>query len=318
MTVAGVGVTRAALVAELAAVVGAPHEARFIVDEVLGLGLALGQPHVPSGALPPDAVETARVMARRRAGGEPLQYVFGHWPFRTLDLVVDRRVLIPRPETEQVVEVALREARRLVQAPPGGAHHATGRPGLVVVDAGTGTGAIALSLAVELGPSLVSGVWATDASVDALEVAAANLAAVRAAGSALPEVTLAGGDWLEALPPALAGRVDVLVANPPYVSEDEWAQLDPEVRCEPRSALVAGPGSDGTPGLSDVESVLAQAPTWLGPTGVVVVELAPHQAAAAAACARRSGFDEVEVARDLAGRLRALVARRGGEPVAEG
>ncbi|HTU39192.1 MAG TPA: hypothetical protein VMF35_14440, partial [Acidimicrobiales bacterium] len=86
-----VGVTRGALVAELAAVVGAPHEARFIVDEALGLGVVLGQPGVPSGPLDDDVVAAARAMAQRRAAGEPLQYVFGHWPFRSLDLLVDPR-----------------------------------------------------------------------------------------------------------------------------------------------------------------------------------------------------------------------------------
>jgi release factor glutamine methyltransferase len=318
VTVAGVGVTRAALVAELATVVGAPHEARFIVDEALGLGLVLGHPRVPSGPLPPDAVEAARAMARRRADGEPLQYVFGHWPFRTLDLVVDPRVLIPRPETEQVVEVALAEARRLAAAQERRSPAEPGRRGLVVVDAGTGSGAIALSLAVELGPNLVHEVWATDASTDALAVVAANLDAVHDAARPLPDVTLARGDWLDPLPGAQRGRVDLVVSNPPYVSEEEWAELEPEVRCEPRAALVAGPGRDGTPGLADVEAVLAQASTWLGATGAVVVELAPHQAEAGAASARRAGFDDVALTRDLTGRLRALVARRGGAPGAEG
>ena len=127
------GPTRGALVAELAEVVGAPHEARFIVDEVLGLGLVLGLPNVPTGPLDDDTVAAARHLAERRAAGGPRQYVFGHWPFRGLDLVVDRRVLIPRPETEQVAEVALAEARRLGRGAAGA--------GVVAVDAGTGTGA---------------------------------------------------------------------------------------------------------------------------------------------------------------------------------
>ena len=111
-------------------------------------------------------------MAARRAAGEPLQYVFGHWPFRDLDLLVDPRVLIPRPETEQVAEVAVAEARRLGRGSSGG--------GVVAVDAGTGTGALALALATALGPQALREVWAVDASADALEVAAANVAAVRA------------------------------------------------------------------------------------------------------------------------------------------
>ena len=214
MTVA-TGVTRGDLVAELAEVVGAPHEARFIVDEVLGLGPVPGHPDPPTGPLDPAAVAAARRMAARRAAGEPLQYVFGHWPFRSLDLLVDPRVLIPRPETEQVVEVALAEARRL--APD---HGANGAEGLVAVDAGTGSGAIALALAAELGRPALREVWATDASADALEVAAANLAALRAdRGEDLPRIELARGSWLEPLPASLRGAVDLVVSNPPYVDD---------------------------------------------------------------------------------------------------
>jgi release factor glutamine methyltransferase len=293
-------------VAELASVVGAPHEARFIVDEALGLGLALGHPNPPVGPLDPAVVVAARAMAARRAGGEPLQYVFGHWPFRRLDLLVDGRVLIPRPETEQVVEVALTEARRLAQ---GGA-------GLVVVDAGTGSGAIALALASELGPKVVSEVWATDVSTGALAVAAANVERVRrsapaATAAGLPPTTLVEGSWLSPLPARLRGQVDLVVSNPPYVSEGEWDGLAGEVQREPRGALVAGAASDGTPGLGDVEEVLRQAFAWLRRPGAVVVELAPHQAEAATALGSGLGYDETGVEPDLARRPRALVARVG-------
>ena len=301
------GLTRHDLVAELARVVGAPHEARFIVDEVAG-GTTV------AGPLAPEAVASARVMAARRAGGEPLQYVFGHWSFRSLDLLVDRRVLIPRPETEQVVEVALAEARRLV----GGSHAAGGddgpaganeRGGLVAVDVGTGSGAIALSLATELGPGILVAVWGVDASADALAVAASNLDARRARDPALPAVSLVRGEWLDPLPARLRGRVDLVVSNPPYVSADEWGALEPEVRTEPRLALVSGPGGDGTAGLAGVEAVLVESLVWLSRPGAVVVELAPHQADAAARLARRLGYADVRVEPDLAGRARALVAR---------
>ena len=135
-----------------------------------------------------------------RAGGEPLQYVFGHWPFRSLDLLVDPRVLIPRPETEQVVEAALAEARRLVVAGPA-------RP-LVVVDAGTGSGAVALSLASELGDGVLREVWATDVSADALAVATANLDALAGperSGAAAPR-RARRGELARAAPDAPAGR----------------------------------------------------------------------------------------------------------------
>jgi release factor glutamine methyltransferase len=310
-----------ALLEELTAVVGgARHEARFIVDEVL--------PPAPGGArrgmVAPGPAAAARAMAARRAAGEPLQYIFGHWPFRRLDLRVDPRVLIPRPETEQMVEVALGEARRL--------HAARGGTGLVAVDAGTGSGAIALALATELGTMLLDEVWATDASAGALEVAAANLEACRGTGGtggtggmgamgdvggtgggdSLPRVELVEGSWLTPLPGGLRGHVDLVVSNPPYVAADEWARLEPEVRAEPRQALVAGPGVEGTAGLADVETVLEQALRWLARPGVVIVELAPAQAGPALRRARQLGYDSVRVEPDLVGRPRALVGRLRG------
>ncbi len=296
--------TPTALVDELAAQLGAGsrHEARFMVDEVLGTGAGAAR----SSVVPADAVERARHMTARRVAGEPLQYIFGHWQFRHLDLRVDPRVLVPRPETEQVVEVALREARRLLELPRD--------VGLVAVDAGTGSGAIALALATELGAGAAE-VWATDVSAGALEVAAANIRACggdAGAGGHRPDIALAQGSWLTPLPERLRGHVDLVVSNPPYVSADEWAGLDPDVRAEPRGALVAGPDSTGEAGLADVEAVLQQAGLWLGRPGVVVIELAPHQAGAAQERARQLGYDEVRVEPDLAGRPRALVARRRG------
>jgi len=300
------GPARRDLLAELAEVVGTHHEARFIVDEALGRVLVAGHPGAPVGTIDADAVAAARHMAARRAAGEPLQYVFGHWSFRSLDLLVDERVLIPRPETEQVVEVALAEARRL---------GADARGGLVAVDAGTGSGAIALALAAELGRPALREVWATDTSADALAVAAANLRTRRAAGGDdLPPVELVSGSWLEPLPASRRGAVDLVVSNPPYVAEGEWAGLAAEVRAEPRRALVAGPGSDGTAGLADVEAVLTQSRAWLARPAAAVVELAPHQAFAALQAARRLGFDDVRVEPDLARRPRVLVARLAGEP----
>jgi len=153
-------------------------------------------------------------------------------------------------------------------------------------------------------------VFAADADAGALAVAAANRERVAAAEpGAAGSVTLCCGDWWGALPPRLAGRVDLVVSNPPYVSEGEWPTLDPEVRREPYRALVAPDGEDGTPGLAAVEAVVAGAPRWLARPGALVVEIAPHQAGPAAALARRAGFGEVAVRHDLAGRPRVLVGR---------
>jgi release factor glutamine methyltransferase len=286
--------TRSELVTELAATLGARHEARFIVQEVLG-----ASPAASTSAVGESDVEVARALAARRSAGEPLQYLLGHWAFRTVDLLVDRRVLIPRPETEQVVEVALQEVRLLNVTSP------------TIVDAGTGSGAIALAMATELWRQYASGqVWATDASTDALEVATANLDRVRVQhNSMVLPVTFVQGSWLHPLPPELKGAIDVIVSNPPYVDASEWVALPPDVRREPRAALVAAPGSDGTPGLADVEAVLTRAWVWLSRPGAVVIELAPHQADDAMAMARAIGYGEVWVAPDLAQRPRALVGR---------
>jgi release factor glutamine methyltransferase len=286
-------VTRGELIAELAASLGLAHEARFIVEEVLGPAPAPADQVVAVAD-----IDTARQLAVRRRGGEPLQYIFGHWAFRHLDLVVDGRVLIPRPETEQVVEVALDELRRLAPAAP------------TIVDAGTGSGAIALSMATELATEFPSGqFWATDSSPDALAVAGANFVRVRHGTAAVLPVTFLLGSWLSPLPPALQGAVDLIVANPPYVALAEWADLDDEVRREPVTSLVAEPASDGTPGLADVEDLLLQARSWLARPGVAVVELAPHQAEAAGRLARAMGYVDVSVAPDMARRPRALVVR---------
>jgi len=241
---------------------------------------------------PARAVAHAGAMLARRTAGEPLQYVLGRWGFRRLDLLVDRRVLIPRPETEVVAGVAVEELHRLVpasarrQVPP------------LAVDIGTGSGAIALSLADEVPRALV---WATDVSADALAVARANLAGT---GSLVgPRVRLLHGPWFDPLPEELRGRVDVIVSNPPYVAAGE--ELPDEVAgWEPAQALVSGPT-----GLEGIEAVVTGATAWLARPGSLVVELAPHQADAAAGLARRAGFDDVVVTDDLAGRERVLVGR---------
>jgi release factor glutamine methyltransferase len=292
-----VGGSRSALVDEIAGLVGSVQEARWIVEH---------------GGGP----RRSHALAARRAAGEPLQYVLGRWPFRWLELTVDRRALIPRPETEQVVQLALAELRRVVAASRWGgpAEGDSGPPasGPVCVDLGTGTGAIALSLALE-GAAAYPGleVWATDASPDALALARQNLAALSDIDpAAAARVRVAEGSWFEALPGELAGQVDLVVANPPYVAEADYPDLDPTVRLwEPRGALVAADGVGGVGGMADIEAIVADAPHWLRRPGSVVIEIAPDQAQASVEVARRAGSVEVTTARDLAGRTRILVAR---------
>lgn len=231
-------------------------------------------------------------MVERSLRGEPVQYVLGHWAFRRIDLMVDRRTLIPRPETEVVVDVALAELDRQVVRGP--------ELGPQVVDLGTGSGAIALSIAVERPRAQV---WATDISPDALAVASANLAGLgaRAAG----RVTFGLGDWWAALPDELQGRVALVVANPPYVSEAEFQDLPSEVALwEPHEALVCGPS-----GMEALEALVAGAGRWLAPGSSLVSEIAPQRSAEAVAIAKTAGFTDVSVKPDLAGRERVLVAR---------
>jgi release factor glutamine methyltransferase len=230
----------------------------------------------------------AQLWVERGRAGAPLQYVLGEWSFRRLELAVDRRVLIPRPETEQVVEEAIAEVRG-VRAPR-------------VADLGTGSGAIALSIAVEVA---MAEVWATDESAGALSVARANLAGV--GGMAATRVRMVQGSWFDALPSGLAGTFDLVVSNPPYIAEHEVSALDASVvDWEPMGALVPGPT-----GLEDIEVIVAEAPRWLRRPGVLVLEIDPGQARPAARLAIDAGFTEVEVRPDLAGRPRTLVARVG-------
>jgi len=228
-------------------------------------------------------------MLARRLEGEPLQYVLGRWGFRGLDLMVDRRALIPRPETEQLVEQVLVELdRRHTQEP--------GRR-LEVVDLGTGTGAIALALATER--DFVS-VWATDVSVGALDVARANLAGIGRPGA---RVRMVEGVWYAALPAELSGAVDLIVSNPPYIADGEDLPLE-VVRWEPSAALFGGPT-----GLEAYEAIFDGAGDWLRPDGMVAVEIAPHQVDAVGEIAGRAGF-VVEIRCDLSGRERIALTHR--------
>lgn len=261
------------------------QEAKWILEEVTG---ASGADFVDAmdGLASVRGVAKLDAMVARRRSGEPIQYVLGHWAFRTLDLLVDQRVLIPRPETEVVAGLAIAELDRL------------GKAGPKVVDLGTGSGAIGLSIAVERPGTKVI---LTDRSGDAIAVARANLGGLGRAGR---DVEIHEGEWFAALPGGDRGAVDVIVSNPPYIAQTEV--LDPSVAdWEPEMALLAGED-----GLDDLRVIVAQSAEWLSDDGVLILEMGSAQTGLVGDLASQAGFS-VAVHADLAGKDRAVVARLG-------
>ena len=261
----------AAAIARLAAA-GVP-EPRADAEVLLARALDTTRAGLVVGArrpLPGTAARDFAALVGRRAGREPLHYILGEREFWSLPLAVDRRVLVPRPETELVVETALRlapAARR-------------------VLDVGTGSGAIAAALARELPAARV---WASDVDTDALAVARANLA------RQAPGVALVCGDLLA---PFRTAAFDLVAANPPYVADAELGGLAPEVRDhEPRVALAAGPD-----GLAALGRLMAEAPRVLAPGGWLVVEVGAGQAAAVRRLAEEAGAERCQAGRRGLGR----------------
>ncbi|HEV8065065.1 MAG TPA: peptide chain release factor N(5)-glutamine methyltransferase, partial [Acidimicrobiales bacterium] len=279
---------------------GDPLEARRLVEHVLIEKGSLTGSRAPSAplmlgdAMPPEASALLSELVERRSGGEPLQHVLGGWGFRSLEVAVDGRALVPRPETETVVQHALDELDRLQARDPS--------PEPLVADLGTGSGVIALSIAVERPDAQVH---AVDQSAQALSLAAENLASLPL--HVRSRVHLSQGDWFGGLSPDLEGKLAVVVANPPYLAGSEWETLDPVVRdYDPYEALIAGPS-----GLEAMSILIEQAPTWLVRGGALVVEIAPHQreGVLALVASRGRGYAEATVEPDLAGRPRVLVGR---------
>ncbi|HET7588735.1 MAG TPA: peptide chain release factor N(5)-glutamine methyltransferase [Solirubrobacterales bacterium] len=245
----------------------------------------------PEAGVPAAAGRRFGELVRRRLRREPVAYILGRKGFRHIELTVDRRVLIPRPETELLVEVALEL-----------------RPGRVL-DVGTGSGAIALAVADELPGAEVI---ATDTSSAALEVARGNAERLGLAG----RVTFRGGmipDEAGAGHPQRAPGFDLVLANLPYVAERDWLSLQPEVtQWEPREALLAGPdGLDAyrafIPGCGRALACISrQSSTTLA------VEVGEGQAGAVGALMREAGFGGIEARRDLAGVERVVLGVGGG------
>ena len=268
---------------EAASIDDARLEAEVLLAHVLGCDRAhllarLGD------AVADDAVARFEALLTRRLAHEPLAYIVGHREFYGIEIECLPGALIPRPETEMLVALALDEVRRRGDA-------------LRVVDVGTGTGAIAVAIATSAPGVRIT---AIDASADALAVARRNVERAGLAG----RIELCAGDLLEG-----RGAFDVIVANLPYVSAAEWKSLAPEIReHEPRGALVGGDG-----GTEAIERLLRQAPPHLAPGGLLAAEMGATQGARLLAVARACFPDaDVCVIKDLAGLDRVLVVRAGG------
>ncbi|HEU4354070.1 MAG TPA: peptide chain release factor N(5)-glutamine methyltransferase [Actinomycetota bacterium] len=223
----------------------------------------------------------ARMFGRalcQRCAGTPLQHLTGEQAFRRILLEVRPGVFVPRPETEVLVDIALRTL--------------AGTEAPVVVDVGTGAGAVALAVKHERPDATV---LATDLSPEAVELARAN-----AARLAL-DVDVREGDLFEPLPSEIRGWVDLVLSNPPYVTTEEYADLPEEVRAEPALALLGG--------VPLYERLAERALRWLRDGGVLAVEIGQTQGPAVAELFRRS-FTDVRVHVDLAGRDRVVLGRR--------
>lgn len=246
---------------------------------LLRCGRGLLAPHLPE--VPPDRyVEAMRRAVARLAKGEPVQYVLGEWDFRSLTLKCDRRALIPRPETEELVTLVLRFLKPYAQS------GRSARP--LVVDVGTGTGCIALSLAKEFPGPIYLGI---DISEDAVALANENADRTGLAGS----VRFAVGDGLDEFDEPQS--VDVIVSNPPYIATSECAALDPRIRLhEPMNALDGGPQ-----GLDFYERYVGDAMNLLKPGGAVFFEIGDRQGEAVRQLLFDGGFDSIAIGKDYAG-----------------
>jgi release factor glutamine methyltransferase len=253
---------------------------RLNAELIVGHGLALKrmQLYVQFERLLSEVeLERIRPLVRRRAQREPLQYVLGETEFFGLTLKTDRRALIPRPETELLVETIV---AKLTVPPPR------------ILDLGTGTGAIALALAKTYADAVVV---AVDASDEALSLARENAAKTGLEG----RVTWIKSDWFSDV--TATEHFDLIVSNPPYLSAAETAETSPEVRAHEPVGALTGKGVDG---LDDLRAIVRAAPAYLSTGGLLALETGIAQHAALTALAKEAGFTSVESRQDLTGRDR--------------
>lgn len=278
-------------------------EAEILLAHVLGVErIALYMRY--EEAVAEDERARLRDLVQRRAAREPTKYLVGTCEFMSLAMKVTPDCLIPRPETEMLVEEVLRRTG-LKRRPPGtpvapAAEGVAAAPPLAIIDLCTGSGCVAVSLAAYLPTARIA---ATDVSAAALTLARENAEAHGVAD----RIAFLEGDLYAPLDAADTQPADYLVANPPYVAEGEWAGLAPEItQHEPRGALVSGPT-----GLEIVERLVKGAPAYLKPGGTLLVEIGSEQGPAVAAMAAAArGLADVQILKDYAGLDRVLAARR--------
>jgi len=258
---------------------GARLNAELLIGHALGLKRMQLYLQFERPLIEPE-LEKIRPLVKRRGNREPLQHITGETDFSGLKLKVDRRALVPRPETEYLIELVLGR----VAAPPA-----------TILDLGTGTGAIALALATKWPAAAVT---AVDRSAEALTLARENAEALGLAG----RVTFLASNWFAALPPE--ARYDLIVANPPYLSDAEVREAQPEVKdYDPHAALSAGENS-----AADLERIIRGACAHLAPGGLLACETGIDQHAQLQPLAAAAGFGRTESLRDLTGRERYLLA----------
>ena len=230
-----------------------------------------------------EALKDWRALENRRLGGEPIAYLVGKRGFHNIELYVAPGVLIPRPETELLVEIGLREAKRLDTPTK-------------ILDLGTGSGAIALAIAHEAPSAQIT---ATDQSIEALEIAKTNAALL----NVVPRVQFLQGSWYEAL--GGDSSFDIILSNPPYIAAQDSHLSQGDLRFEPPSAL-----TDYGDGLTCLEVIISGAKEHLNPDGLIAVEHGFDQSEAVVALMKLAGLNDIQTHLDLGGHYRVASGRK--------
>ena len=266
-----------------------PNEARILMAHVIDRHYQLPRSALLSRddmALDAKALEDWRSLESKRLRGEPIAYLIGKKGFHNIELLVSPGVLIPRPETELLVEIGLREIRRI--------ENENGKAS--VLDLGTGSGAIALAIARESQSAIVT---ATDQSREALAIAQSNAANL----GLTSRIQFAHGSWYQALDQD--SIFNVILSNPPYIANQDPHLIQGDLRFEPIDAL-----TDHASGLSCLEDIIQNAPKHLSPNGLIAVEHGFDQSKAVVELMREAKFQDIQTHQDLAGHYRVVSARK--------